>query len=76
MTRIKIKKIILRGDEMSGIPLERLRMAIEAGLAGHDYPQRPRPRDVSRQWLQIGPTPKPEQLGRMIADRIRRVLKE
>ncbi len=76
MNRIKIKKLVLRGDGLTAVPPERLRMAIKAGLASHKYDRRPRPRSESRLRLRVGPAPSPEQLGRMIAERICRVLNE
>ena len=76
MNRIKIEKLVLRGDGLTGVHPERLRMALKAGLTNSKFTRRLRPKQQSLVRLRVGPTLSPEQLGRMIADRVCQVLNE
>ena len=74
MNRINIGKLVIRGDGLTGLHPERLKMSLKAGLNDIKFARRPRPKQQSVIRLRVGSTPSPEQLGRMIADRICQVL--
>ena len=76
MNRIKIEKLVLRGDGLTGLHPQRLRMSLKAGLTNSKFTRRPRPKQQPLVRLHVGPTISAEQLGRMIADRICQALNE
>jgi hypothetical protein len=76
MNRIRIEKLVLRGDGLAGLNPERLRMSLKAGLTNRKFTRRPQSKLQSLVRLRVGPAPSSEQLGRMIADRICQALNE
>ena len=76
MNRVNIEKLVLRGMRLTKTDSELLRISLKAGLANSKLTIRPQAKQQSLVRLQVGPTSGPEQLGRLIAERIRQMLNQ